>query len=285
MFNYILYKIGSFIALSLPLKAAYRLAIFISDINYFFAYKDRRAVKENLMSIFPHKPPREICRIRLSMFRNFAKYLVDFFRFSELGSGYVAKNVRFENAHLLDEGLSKGKGVIIVTAHIGNWELGGVACAILGYPIWAVALPHKHKKVDDFFNAQRENRGLKVIPLGKAARMCLSVLSENKILALVGDRDFNENNLVLDFFGRPTYLPRGPALLALKTGSVIVPGFTLRNQDDTFTVRFDSPIEVDPSGESEKVLRALVNSYKTIIESYISRYPDQWFMFRRYWIP
>ncbi|MBU0503351.1 MAG: hypothetical protein KKG43_03060 [Candidatus Omnitrophica bacterium] len=82
MLSYILYRIGQFIALSLPVKSAYRIAIFFSDIHYFFADKDRARTYANLKAIFPDKPDQEIRTIRLRMFRNFAKYLVDFFRFS-----------------------------------------------------------------------------------------------------------------------------------------------------------------------------------------------------------
>ena len=283
MFNYILYRIGQFIALTLPLKVVYKIAIFISDLHYIFADKDRRAVKENLKAIFPEKSDREIRRIRITMFRNFAKYLVDFFRFSKLDLEYIKRNIKVENIHYVDEVLSKGKGAIALSAHLGNWELGGVVIALLGYPLWAVALPHKDKRVNNFFNFQRESKGLKVIPLGKAVRRCLNVLRENKIVALVGDRDFTEKGVVLDFFGKPTFLPEGAAAFSLKTGAMIVPGFMLRNKDDTFTLRMERPIEFVP-GDKNKDLEELIISCKTIIEDYIRKYPDQWYMFRRFWV-
>jgi len=81
MFNYILYRIGQFIALHVPIKIGYKIAIFISDLRYLVARQDRIAVGENLRAIFPEKSEQEIRRIRRRAFRNFAKYLVDFFRF------------------------------------------------------------------------------------------------------------------------------------------------------------------------------------------------------------
>jgi len=284
MFNYLLYRIGQFIALHLPLKLGYKLAVFISDVHYIFADKDRRAVKENLKVIFPEKSDREILKIRIMMFRNFAKYLVDFFRFEKLDEEYIKNNIRIENIHYFEEALSKGKGVIVLSAHLGNWELGGVVVALSGYPFWVVALPHKYKKVDEFFNFQRESKGIKVIPLGKAARKSLDVLKENRILALAGDRDFTENGIVLDLFGKPTLFPQGPAALSLRTGASIVPGFMLRNKDDGFTLRMEKPIEFNPTGNKEKDLRELIAIYKIIFEDYIRKYPDQWYMFRRFWI-
>jgi len=289
MANYFLYRVGKFISCSLPLKLSYKIAVFFSDLNYLFAFADRKAVKANLRAIFPEKTGLQIKQIRRRMFRNFAKYLVDFFRFSKIDSEYIKKNIKIENRHYFDEALSKGKGVVVLTAHLGNWELGGVVIALSGYPLWVVALPHKNKKVDNFFNYQRESKGMHVIPFGRAARQCLNLLKENQMVALVGDRDFSEKGMVVDFFGRQTLLPVGPAAFVMKTQSVILPGFMLRNPDDTFTLKMDKPIEFSiPSALEEqdkaKVLSEIINSYKVIIEGYIRRYPEQWYMFRRFWV-
>jgi KDO2-lipid IV(A) lauroyltransferase len=255
-----------------------------SDVHYIFADKDRRAVRENLKVIFPEKSEREIKRIRIRMFRNFAKYLVDFFRFSKLDSEYIKRNIKIENIHYINEALSNGKGVITLTAHLGNWELGGVVIALLGYPFWAVALPHKYKKIDNFFNFQRQSKGVRVIPLGKAVRSCLNVLKENEIVALVGDRDFTEKGVAIDFFGRSTFFPEGPAAFSLKTGAIIVPGFMVRNEDDSFTLKMEKPLGYIPTYDKDKDLIRLIERYKITIENYIRKYPDQWYMFRRFWI-
>lgn len=283
MVNYSVYRAGQFLAQSLPLKDAYRLAVLFSDLHYLFAAADRRAVKENLQAIFPEKSPQEIRRIRKAIFRNFAKYLVDFFRFPLIDRAYLERNVKIENRHYLDEALAKGKGVITLTAHLGNWELGGVIIALSGYPFTAVALPHKNKRVDMFFTSQREKKGLTVLPLGNAMRGCLRVLQENRVLGLVGDRNFQEKGVTVDFFGKPTLMPAGPAAISLKTEAILVPGFMLRNPDDTFTLRFEKPVEFNATGEKKDHIRRLVSQYKTVIEDYIRSYPEQWSLFRRFW--
>ncbi len=284
MFNYLLYRIGQFIALSLPLNLVYKIAVFISDLHYIFADKDRRRVKENLRTIFPEKSAREIRRLRIRMSRNFAKYLVDFFRFEKLDKEYIAKYIKIENAHYFDQALSRGKGVIVLSAHLGNWELGGVVVALSGYPLWVVALPHKDKRVNDFFNSQRQSKGVNVIPLGKAVRASLNLLKENKMVALAGDRDFTKKGVILDFFGKPTLLPEGPAALALKTGASIVPAFMLRNEDGGFTLKIEKPIEFTATGDKKKDLLEIILLYKIIFEDYIRKYPDQWYIFRRFWV-
>jgi lauroyl/myristoyl acyltransferase len=284
MADYFLYLLGQSIALSMPLPLAYRLAIFISDVRSVFAAADRRAVTENLRIIFPDKSAGEIVRIRRRMFRNFAKYLVDFFRFSKLDKEYLKRYVKFENLHYFDEAFSRGKGVIAVTAHLGNWELGGAVVGLSGYPVWGVALPHKNKKVNDFFNSQRESKGIRVIQLGKAVRHCLHILGDNHLLALVGDRDFTEKGAVVSFFGKSAYFPEGPAALSLKTGAPIIPAFMLRDDDGGFVLKIEKPISFVPTGDKERDIRELIGLYKGVIEKYIRAYPDQWYMFRKFWI-
>lgn len=258
--------------------------MFVSDIHSFFAKQDRKAVEDNLKKIFPDKGTKDIRVIRIKMLHNFAKYLVDFFCFNKLNMKYIQKNIRIENKEHIDKALARGKGVIAITAHLGNWELGGVVLSLLGYPLSAVALPHKDWRVDKFFNSQRQSKGLKIIPLGKAVMQCLRVLKSNGVVALVGDRDFTEKGIIIDFFGKPTFFPEGPAAFALKTGAGIVPGFMIRNTDDTFTLRFEKPLEINPTGNKDENLNKLILEYKSIFENYIRRYPDQWYMFKRFWI-
>ncbi|MGD9015513.1 MAG: lysophospholipid acyltransferase family protein [Candidatus Omnitrophota bacterium] len=284
MIYYLIYKIGVFVAIHLPRRWAYRVAIFVSDLHYLFAYKDRANVAANLKAIFPEKKYSEIKKIRLAMARNFAKYLTDFFRFSLLNNENIKRLAAVEGLHYFDEALAKGNGVIALTAHIGNWELAGVTVTLLGYPVWAVALPHRHKSVDNFFNQQRERNGMGVIPLGRAAYHCLKLLRENKIIALAGDRVFNTTGIRVDFFGLPTYLPQGPAAFSLKTGAPIIPGFMIRNPDDTFKLIFEKPIEFQPCGDKAKDKIELTSKCRSKIEDYIRRYPEQWFMFRKFWI-
>ncbi len=289
MFNYILYRIGQFVALHLPIKLAYAIAVLSSDLHYIFADKDRLTLTQNLRAIFPEKSKKEIRRLKIRTFRNFAKYLVDFFRFEMLDKDYIKKFVTIKDIRYLDGAMAAGKGVILLTAHIGNWELGGVVLAVLGYPFWAVALPHKYKKVNDFFNTQREIKGVKVIPSNKAVRQSLTLIKENKLVALVGDRDFSREGILVDFFNKTTSLPKGPAAFALKTGAPIVPGFMVRNPDDTFTLQFEKPlmppaaVQRDPANTNEDQLKEITEQYKVIIEKYILQYPDQWYMFRTFW--
>ncbi len=283
MISYWFYKISEAIALLIPLRMAYVLAKILSGVYYIFAFRDRRMVTDNLKVIFPLKGGREIASIRFRVFRNFAKYLVDFLRFKKLDKKYISNNVKIINLESVKEGLRRGRGVILLTAHLGNWELGGMVISQLGYSLLTVALAHKSPKVDRFFNDKRESKGMEVLPLGKAAKGCLRGLRHNRLLALVGDRDFTDKGRVTDFFGKPAILPEGAAVLSLQTGAVIIPGFMLRNKDDSFSLIFEKPLEFNLSMNRDNDLNNIISKYKSVFEEYIRAYPDQWYMFRRFW--
>ncbi|MBL7198104.1 MAG: lysophospholipid acyltransferase family protein [Candidatus Omnitrophica bacterium] len=282
MHKYILYKIGKFLALRLSLKAAYAIAVFLSDFHFLISRTDRRAVIGNLNAIFPNA--KENLNLSREVFRNFGKYLVDFFRIEKLNRDKIEKVIKIENLEVIDKILAQKRGIIILSAHMGNWELGGMIMGFLGYPIYGVILPHKDKRTDSLFNRQREIFGERVIPLGRAARSCIECLNNNKIIALVGDRDFTTGGIIEDFFGRESLIPKGPAGFSLKTGSPIVPGFVIRQKDDSFKLIFGEPIEPSITDNKDNDLHDLTKRCLRIIEDYIKKYPSQWLMFRKFWL-
>lgn len=284
MLNYILYRIGEFLTLALPLSMSYLLARVLSTLQYLFSKQDRIAVRGNLKAIFPAIDESRLKQYTKSVFINFGLYLADFFKFKRLDPGYIKKNVIIEGREYIDTALSQGRGLIIVSAHIGNWELGGVALGILKYPVNAVTLTHKQKAVNGFFNRQRESNGLRVIPLEHAVRGCLEALSRNEIVCILGDRDFTQGGLILDFFGLPTTIPKGPAVFSLRNKTPIIAAFTIRQKHNKFRLSFSAPMEFSPCQEFEKDVRLLTRVYLGLIEDHIRKYPGQWEMFRQFWL-
>ncbi|UCH12877.1 MAG: lysophospholipid acyltransferase family protein [Candidatus Omnitrophota bacterium] len=280
---FLLYRIGIFVALRISLEKAYSIAATVGRIYSFFSFRDRQAVCDNLKTIFPEINKGEISSMSREIFANFCKYLIDFFRFPLIDNDYIKKSVKIEGLENLDRSLAKKRGVILVSAHLGNWELGGGILSKLGYNLSAVVLRHRHKNVDDFFIQRRQILGMKAIPFGGALRRCFSILSENNILALVGDRDYFDNGVQIPFFKKKTIIPKGPAVLSLRFGSPIIPTFMARNADDTFTFKFYPPIEYALSGNKDRDIRFLTLNYLKVLEDVIREYPTQWYVFRRFW--
>jgi len=284
MFFYALYRIGYFFANALSLRLAYGLAKRVSDIQYILSKKDRDSVVQNL-SIITKKDVDECQKLARQVFRNFGLYLVDFFRMSNLSIEDIKKRVKVEGIENIEGVLKQNKGGIILTCHIGNWEMGGVVMAMLGYDISALVLNHKHKNINDFFIKQREEKGLKVIPIDHSMKRCVSALRRKGLLAIAGDRDFTNNGMVMDFFGMPASIPKGPAMFALKTNSPIIPGMLVRQDTLNYKLIFDTPIELKeiPGIEKDEIIKEADKKIVSIMEKNIRAYPDQWLIFRKFW--
>ncbi len=280
---YSLYRIGRWFALMLPVSVCYAVAVFMADVYYLFARKDKAELEYNLMVVLGNKNKKLIRRHIRGIFRNFAKYLVDFFRFAKLDQDYMVNYITMEGKENLDKALAAGNGVILVGAHMGNWELGGVIVASLGYPLSVIALEHKDSRINDFFLQQRSLANVKVIPVGAQLKNCFRVLRKNNILGIVGDRNFSDHGIYMDFFGRKAVFPKGAAFFSLKTGASIVPTFTLRMKDDTFRQIFAPPIPRGFGENTEDGIATIMRRYISVIEKYIKEYPDQWYAFRKMW--
>ena len=283
MILYILYRIGEFLALKLPIRMSYRLAYVVALIKYAFSPRDRRSLKRNLELVLADKSSKDIARISRLVFVNFAKYLVDFFRYPLMDREYIIKNVTITNRDYIDQALSLKKGAIAISAHLGNWELGAIVYSLLGYKMHAVVLKHRHRLINDFFTRQRTMKGLSVIELGMAVRRCFKVLEENEMLAMLGDRDFTNHGFETRFFSKNALIPKGPAAFSLKKGAPLVPTFLIRNKDNSFTLYIEKPIYPKESGDFDKDLEALTQQYLAVLEKYIKMFPDQWYVFRYIW--
>lgn len=267
--------------LCFPRMLSYRLAVFLADLHYLLFPRDRREVRNNLRQILGQDS--DIGGLARQVFRNFGMYLVDFFYLARMNKNNLKDFVSLENLQYVDDEFKKGRGVICVTAHLGNWELGGVAMAIAGYPVLVVALEHKSASVNSFFNSQRTKQGVVVSSIKNAGRKCLEALKHNYFIALASDRDFSKSGISVDFLGKPTLIPRGPAVFARRTRAAIVPAFVIRQQDNRFKLIFEKPIAARITGDEEVDILQMTQDYVRVIEDYVRRYPAQWLVFREFW--
>lgn len=282
MILYIIYKIAQVVVMALPLKFSFWLGARIADIHYLFSKKDRDLVLNNLKNVYG-KVDKETKRAARTVLRDFAKYLVEFLRFSRVGREYIKRDVKVEGLENLNQALEAKKGVIIVSAHLGNWELGAALFAQLGYPMYVIALAHKDNNVNKFFINQRAITGVKNITLGGSVRRSLARLKENAMIALLCDRDFSNNAIPATFFGKTAFLPIGSGLFAVKSGCALVPVFVVRQKDDRHKVIIDKAIEYNLTGDKRRDIKDIVQKVAGVMEDYVRRYPEQWFMFGNPW--
>lgn len=280
---YALYRFGQFLAMSLPVRASYWIACSIADIWYLGSSVDRHSVIANLERVTGTSDRKKLKKMAREVFRNFGKYLADFFRFSKIDLDYIKRFVKVEGIENLDNAMAQGKGVIVLSAHLGNWELGGLAVSYLRRPIMAVALTHDDSRINNFFTRQRKAGKVVPVEIGITLRSCYKVLAENGLLALLGDRDFSGKGVYMDFFGKEALIPKGPASLSARLGSIIVPSFLIREDDDTFTLKFEPAIKPPQEGDEETRIKEIMKRSIAVIEKYIRLYPAQWSMFRKAW--
>ena len=283
MVEYILYMLARFIVLIVPLKAAYWIAGGIASLCYCFWRSAREVLKENLRNVFVRWPEREISECVRANFIQFGRFLADFFYLSKLDSSNISRFIEVENESYIEQVKVQKRGVIALGAHLGNWELGAVTLALLGHRVGAVVLGHKHAGVDAIFVGQRAKKGVQVIPVGRAGRDSYRMLLRGDMVAILGDRDVTAHGVKMPFFGKPAFFPRGMAVLAVRTGANILPGFVIRQKNGRYKFLFEKPFRANlsmNSGDSEK---DVLEKWVKILEKYVVLYPEQWFMYHRVW--
>jgi KDO2-lipid IV(A) lauroyltransferase len=185
--------------------------------------------------------------------------------------------------------LAAGRGAIIVPMHFGNWDTGAAAATAAGFDLTVVGDRFGDRRLDDAVFGARERLGMKVVPSDRLGPAMLRTLRRGGLLALLIDRPTPGSGISVPFFGEPVDVPSGPARLALRTGAAIVPVAFPRLQRNGPRVGVIAGFDIDtcPSGDSpdhddvHRITAALMAAH----ESYIRRYPEQWYMFREMWPP
>ncbi len=276
MGRYDTYRLVEWLGDRLSDEAAFRVAQKAADLGWRWARAQRRAVEDNLSVVVGGRIPERSRRGR-EVFRHFARYLVEFFSAHRVDDPLIT----IEGFDHLVEAQRRGRGTIVLTAHLGNWEVGAIALHRMGFPVSAVALPHGEARTDRVFNRQRERCGIRVIPLGAAAaRQSLQSLREGRVLGLLGDQEFGDQGLPIAFCGGQLMLPRGPALLSLRGEAPAVPIFLIREGLWRFRLCIERPIWPEGDSEKDAAIRRLTAAYAAVMERYVKRFPEQWIMFR-----
>lgn len=273
------YQLAQLLNAALPADMCLWLAEQLAERHWRRAASDRRAVQENLATIL-NQPVAEHSPLVREVFRNFARYLEEFIRAPRLlSSGRLV----VEGEEAVVDLLRAHGGCLVLSTHLGNWELGGMLIRRMGFPLSAVFLPHEDPEVNRFFDAQRLRCGVGVVPLGVGATpACLERLRAGQPVAIMSDREFGTNGIRVQLFGRPAWLPRGPAVLSLRTGAPAIPTVLVRQAPWRFRFYTEPPIwpsEVSSSQPTERI-QVLTQRYARALERAIGLDPTQWLMFR-----
>jgi lauroyl/myristoyl acyltransferase len=230
-------------------------------------------------------------RLAFASWRNYGRYAADFMYFPymdmaafEAGARDLSEGGTWQS--YLEQALQHGKGLIVSTAHFGNWDLAG-ALVGLHYPLAIVTETFSDPRLNELLQDQRREKGIFIIPMEGSARRILRVLQEKRPVGLVVDRPLPMGEgTPVQFFGRTTYVPSGPAALAIKTGAPILPGYVWYGHHNQFYIRTFAPIfprACKGVVEREQEMLRLTQCIYDTMEEMIRAWPSQWYMFRAFW--
>jgi KDO2-lipid IV(A) lauroyltransferase len=247
------------------------------------------AILGNTAQVLGRKPSDpQVDRTAREMVRQHARAWVDFFWYGQRPvEEALAQFASIEGLEHLDAAIAEGRGVILLTAHAGNYELGGVLLRARNLKIHAVYKPDRFEAVERLRESMRAQGGVVGIPVdgvGFSTLPLVKVLREGALVGMQGDRDFSLNGLAVPFFGREVPFPRGPWELSAMTGAPIVSSFFFTDEHRRFHARFGAPIRVTGArGERQAAMAEGLRTYVAELETLIRKHPSQWYCFYPFW--
>ena len=269
----------------MPSRVAYALCSLVGGIVYYFVPHIRRAVRDNLSHVLPNSTEKERRKIGRKVIRNVYKNYYDLLRLPRMKpedvEGTMASLEGLEN---LEEAVKRGKGVILLSAHLGNFGLVGQLAPIRGITAATIAEDIQPPQLYNFVNRLRGTFGLKLIKMGSAQmRTVFRLLRDGGVLALAADRDVHDTGARVQFFDAPADLPEGPVALSMRLGVPIVPCFTWRLPNNKSEGIVCPILEMDNTGDYARDFAANMRKVAEILETMILKAPDQWVILQRVW--
>jgi KDO2-lipid IV(A) lauroyltransferase len=220
---------------------------------------------------------------------NFSRMLSDYFLCSGMDAAKQSHRLvdEWSGFEHLQAARAAGRGAVVVTAHLGHWELGGVTLARRGLPLTVATLEEPSTELTRWREACRRHLGIKTIAVGPGHPFAfvemIHALRRNELLAMLVDRPYPGSGAAVDFFGRPTEFSTAPALLAHHTGAAVLPAFVLQKPNGLYASIADPLIPMTAAGNGRAALAENTQRIATIFEAIIGRRPDQWFNYVPIW--
>jgi KDO2-lipid IV(A) lauroyltransferase len=269
----------------LPREQARRLSGVLAWSFYRLHGRLRRVGERNLELALPRLSAEERNRILRGVFRHLGWQLVEFCRMTR----YTAENTRgWMRTEGLDHYLAakaRGKGVLVVTGHLGAWEISGFYHSMMGHTMSVVIRPLDNQRLDEFVNVNRCRYGNRMLPKNDFARGLLNAMRSGETVAMLMDTNMTPpQGEFVEFFGQQACTATGLARIALKTGAAVLPGFMLWEEAERrYVLHFGPELVFAHTGDAQADIVAATQQCTSAIEAWIRRYPDQWLWIHRRW--
>jgi KDO2-lipid IV(A) lauroyltransferase len=237
----------------------------------------------NLSRVKPDLSEVELENLLSRAFDSYLRYWCDTFRIQDWSPERIQETVTLTNGHLLIDPMRSGRGVVIALPHSGNWDHAGAYFCSIGIPLVTVAERLKPEALFQKFLEYRNSMGFEVLSLDSRSFVTLMKRArEKRLIALVADRDLSRSGVDVDFFGYPSRMPAGPALLAVKTGIPLVVAHVSYTSSGIH-ITFSEVLVPQEGSESERVSK-VVQACADLFARGIAEHPEDWHMLQRIWI-
>ncbi|OGS19141.1 MAG: hypothetical protein A3J83_01550 [Elusimicrobia bacterium RIFOXYA2_FULL_40_6] len=267
----------------LPLFVSLWIARMLADFVFFVPKIRVKVTLENLKTAFGDKSEKELKILARRVYRNFLMMAIESLLIPGMSDEKIKKTVTMVGLEHIERALKKGRGMIFVACHYGNWELMGTAIRAYGHPITYIDGEQKNKFVEDFMSKLRLDSGIKLIERKNALRGVIKTVRNNEILALLSDQNAGPDGVFVNFFGKLASTPQGAAAFSIRTGAPIVLGYNVPSNDRLHNTVYFFPIEPELSGDEKKDIFAITEAFTNKFEEFIKEKPEHYFWLHRRW--
>lgn len=276
----------SFIIKFVPERFLYSFANGISSLGFMCAVKQRKTAIESLGLAFgKEKSPEEIKRIAKESFTYMARSAIELM-FMMDKPWLLKKRIGFENIGYFDQALKRGKGVILVSAHFGNFPLLLARLAQEGYNISGIMRPMRDARVEKLFLEKRRKYNVQTIysqPRNTCVEGTIRTLRNNGSVFIPIDQNFGTAGIFVNFFGRQAATATGPVIFAQRTKAALVPCFIVRQKDNRHKIIFEPSLDLKEADTPAETISRNIQELTDIIEKYIRKFPAEWGWIHRRW--
>ena len=268
-----------------PEKAQLFTGKALGRFAFIFLKSRRKVAISNIKRVFGNLSDKEIAAIAKSNFKKLGINVIEFLLMPYLGTEQIAERFSVEGREFVEEAFKKGRGVIALGFHFGNWEVTGIVSRLLEHNIIALARPlKKHLLLNGSLNSLRELTGLTIIVNENTGKEVMKLLKENKIVAILGDqREKRSRGVFVELFGTKVPTSKGVAMIGMKTGAAVLPIYAVRKGFLRYTFVCGKPLEMERAGNIECLVAKNTRKINAFLETIILKYPDEWFWVHRRW--
>lgn len=270
----------------IPERRLYSFASGIAGLGFCLAVRQRRIAEDTLLIAFgQQKSSLQKERIIKDCFVNMAKSAVELMFMMDKPS-LLKRRISIIGKDYLDKALLKGDGVILVSAHFGNFPLLLARLSLEGYKVAGIMRPMRDSRVEKIFVEKRKKFKVKTIysqPRNVCVTDTIASLRNNEIVFIPIDQNFGTAGVFVDFFGKKAATATGPIIFAQRTKASVLPCFIIRQEDDSHKIIFEPAQELVEAKDPQETILLNIQKLTSIIEVYIRRYPAEWGWIHRRW--